>query len=184
MGNTTCQSANGLHLMGLAQLGFQVGFFCLGLYSIRHVPNGGYPDRPAAMRKDMVEIIAAHNIPYAASTSVGYPLDLMEKVQKAAAVRGPSYIHCHCPCPTGWGVDTKDVVNVARLAVETGCVVLYEYEDGERRLSKKVRKRKPVEEYLRWQGRFRHILNDPDAIAEIQRGVDEGFEALMARMAA
>jgi len=141
-------------------------------------------DRPAELRKDMVEIVAAHNIPYAACTSIAYPLDLMEKVQKAAAVRGPSYIHCHCPCPTGWGIDTQDVIEVSRLAVQTGCIVLYEIENGERRLTKKIRKRKPVEEYLKHQARFRHVMDDPEALAEIQRGVDEAFEALLAKMAA
>jgi len=139
-------------------------------------------DRPPQLKKDMVEIVAAHHIPYAASASIGYPLDLMEKVQKAAAVRGPSYIHCHSPCPTGWGIDTKDIVKVARLAVTTGCVVLYEMVDGVRRVTKKVSKRKPIEQYLKYQTRFKHVMGDDVAIAEIQRGVDENFEAMMARM--
>ncbi len=139
-------------------------------------------DRPPQLKKDMVEIVAAHHIPYAASASIGYPLDLMEKVQKAAAVRGPSYIHCHSPCPTGWGIDTKDIVKVARLAVTTGCVVLYEMVDGVRRVTKKVSKRKPIEQYLKCQTRFKHVMGDDVAIAEIQRGVDENFEAMMARM--
>ena len=68
----------------------------------------------------------------------------MEKVTKAAAIRGPSYIHCHSPCPTGWGIDTKDVVELGRLAVKTGCVVLYEIVEGERRLTQRTRGRVPV----------------------------------------
>ncbi|MHC5010001.1 MAG: thiamine pyrophosphate-dependent enzyme [Planctomycetota bacterium] len=139
--------------------------------------------RMPEMRKDMVEIIAAHRIPYAASTSVGYPLDLIERVNKAAAVRGPSYIHCHSPCPTGWGMPPQETVNVARLAVQTGCIALYEVEDGVRRITKRIPKRKPVEEYLKHQRRFRHVVEDPAALAEVQRGVQENFDALMARMA-
>jgi pyruvate ferredoxin oxidoreductase beta subunit len=138
--------------------------------------------RQAELRKDMVEILAAHRIPYAASTSVGYPLDLIERVQKAAAVRGPTYIHCHSPCPTGWGMPTDQTVEAARLACQTGCVVLYEFEDGVRRITQKVPKRKPVEEYLKHQARFKHVVSDPEALAEMQRGVDENYEALMARM--
>lgn len=139
--------------------------------------------RPPGLRKNMVEIIAAHGIPYVASASIGYPLDFLEHVKKAAAVRGPSYIHCHAPCPTGWGIDTREMINVSRLAVRTGCVVLYEIENGVRRLVRKVTKRLPVEEYLKHQTRFRHVLANAEAVASIQRQVDEAFEALMARMA-
>ena len=138
--------------------------------------------RPQALRKDMVEILAAHRIPYVASTSVAYPLDLIERVQKAAQVRGPSYIHCHSPCPTGWGMQAQDTVNAARLAVETGSVVLYEIEDGVRRLTRKVPRRKPIDAYLKLQSRFRHVVDDPEALAAMQADVDRGHEALMARM--
>jgi len=139
-------------------------------------------ERLPGLRKDMVEIVAAHGIPYAASTAAGYPLDLIERVKKAAAVRGPSYIHCHSPCPTGWGMDPAHTVKVSQLAVRTGCVVLYEIEDGVRRLTKPIARRKPVAEYLQHQARFRHVLGDPDALAGIQAGVDARYEALLARM--
>jgi pyruvate ferredoxin oxidoreductase beta subunit len=139
--------------------------------------------RLPALRKDMVEIMAAHHIPYAASTSVGYPLDLVERVRKAAAVRGPSYIHCHSPCPTGWGMASEETVHVARLAVQTGCVVLYEVEDGVRRITQKVGRRKPVVEYLKPQRRFRHVVEDEDALAAVQMGVDESYERFRARCA-
>jgi pyruvate ferredoxin oxidoreductase beta subunit len=139
-------------------------------------------NRVPELKKNMVEILAAHNMPYLASTSIGYPLDFMEKVKKAAAIRGPSYIHCHAPCPTGWGIDTKDIIEVSRLAVQTGCVILFEIENGVRRLNRKVTKRKPVEEYLKHQARFRHVVEDSDALAEIQKGIDESFEAAMAKL--
>ena len=140
-------------------------------------------DRTPRLRKDLVEIVAAHQLPYAASASVAYPMDLMEKIAKAAAVRGPSYVHVHSPCPTGWGIDTGDVIIVARLAVQTGCVLLYEVEDGVRTLNKRLSRRKPVREYLAPQSRFRHVLDDDEALAEIQRGVDDRYETVARSMA-
>jgi pyruvate ferredoxin oxidoreductase beta subunit len=137
--------------------------------------------RAPRLRKNMVEIMAAHQVSYVASTSIGYPLDLIERIQKAATVRGPSYIHCHSPCPTGWGIDTKDTVKAARLAVETGCIVLFEIENGVRRVTKKVRK-KPVQAYLELQSRFRHVLDDPEALGSIQNAVDEAHAATLATM--
>ena len=138
-------------------------------------------DRRAALRKDMVEIVAAHNIPYAASTSIAWPLDLMERVRKAAAVRGPSFINVHSPCPTGWGLETADMIEAARMAVKCGAVVMYEVEDGVRRLTRKVSNRVPVRDYLAMQGRFRHLVDDAEAVAVIQAGVDRQFEELVAR---
>ncbi len=140
-------------------------------------------ERRPALKKNMVEICAAHNIPYVASTTAGYPLDFMERVKKASEVRGPSYIHCHCPCPTGWGVDTKDVIKVSQLAVKTRAVVLYEIENGERRLTRRVSKKvTPVYEYLKHQARYRHLKEDSAPVVEIQKAVDDGFETLMATM--
>jgi len=138
-------------------------------------------DRIPKLRKDMMAILAAHNVPYLASTSVAYPLDLVERVQKAAKVRGPTYIHVHSPCPTGWGMHSEDVVEVARLAVQTGCVGMFEIEDGRLRLTKRIRKDVPVRDYLVKQARYRHLIDDCDALAAIQRSVDEAYAALLAR---
>jgi len=138
--------------------------------------------RMPALRKDMVEIVAAHHIPYVASCSIAYPLHLVEAVQKAAAVRGPSYFHVHSPCPTGWGMPPAKTIDAARLAVETGCVVLYEIEDGVRRLTKRVARVKPVEEYLALQTRFSHLMDDEDVLREIQTDVDTRRETLLASM--
>lgn len=129
--------------------------------------------RTSKLKKNMVEIVAAHGTPYVASTSIGYPLNFMECVKKAMNVRGPSYIHCHTPCPPGWGIDTKDVIKVAQLAVQTGFVKMYEIENGERRITKKLTKRKPVEAYFRYQARYRHVLKDKEMLAKIQKDVEE-----------
>jgi pyruvate ferredoxin oxidoreductase beta subunit len=138
-------------------------------------------DRLPGMRKNMLDIISAHRVPYLASTSVAYPLDLIERVQKAAAVRGPTYIHCHSPCPTGWGIETEKMVEVARQAVLTGCVVLFEEENGVRKITKKVKKN-PVSDYLVHQARFRHVMKDEALLADIQKGVDESYAAMLATM--
>jgi len=130
-------------------------------------------ERRSELRKNMVEIVAAHGTPYVASTSIGYPLDFMERVKKAMGVRGPSYIHCHTPCPPGWGIDTKDVIKVAQLAVQTGFINLYEIENGERRITKQIVKRKPVEEYLKYQARYKHILKDEEMLDKIREEVEQ-----------
>jgi pyruvate ferredoxin oxidoreductase beta subunit len=119
--------------------------------------------RPFDRRKDMVEIIKAHRAPYVASASIGYPFNYMGKVKKAASIRGSSYIHLHAPCPTGWGMDSKYTVEVARLAVQCSLVVLRESENGVQRVTFVPKERIDVTEYLKYQRRFRHIKDDEEA---------------------
>ncbi len=125
-------------------------------------------DRP---KKDVPAIIAAHGAPYVATASVSYPTDYIEKVKKAMAIEGPTYVHVHCPCPPGWRFDSDKTIEVARLAVLSCAWILYEVEDGVSKVTFKPPKRRPVADYLKLQGRFRHLTDDE--IAEIQRMVDE-----------
>jgi len=125
-------------------------------------------DRP---KKDLPAIVAAHGAPYVATASVAYPLDLIKKVKKAAAIHGPTYIHVHATCVPGWRIPEHKSIEVARMAVLTGAWILYEIENGKIQVTFKPPKRKPVAEYLRMQGRFRH-MSDKE-IAEIQKMVDE-----------
>lgn len=120
-------------------------------------------------KKNALKIAAAHNIPYVASASVAYPKDLIEKIQKATEVEGPTYIQIQTPCPTGWGHEGEITVKLARLAVETGLWVLYEQEDGEIKNVKKIKDRKPVEEYLKPQKRFRHLFKKEGGEEQIER---------------
>lgn len=122
-------------------------------------------------KKDLPAIVAAHNIPYVATASVAYPLDLANKTRKGSEVRGPAYIHVHCPCPTGWRFHEGLTIKLARLAVQTGMFPLYEIENGVPRATVRVPRRKPVREYLKLQGRFGHLTEED--IAQIQRAVDE-----------
>ena len=135
--------------------------------------------RPLSRRKDMVRIMAGHGIPYAATASVAYPLDYMRKVRKAIQIDGPTYIHLHAPCLIGWGVAENLGVSVARLAVETRLFPLYEVTDGRQyKLSKQVKKKKPIEEYLKLQGRFKHLSQG--SIDRMQAEVDSYWEHLQA----
>lgn len=130
-------------------------------------------DRP---KKDMPAIIAAHGAPYVATASVGYPLDLIRKAKKAAEIEGPTYIHVLCPCPPGWRFDSSKTIEIAKLGVLTGMWNLYEIERGKLNVTFKPPKRRPVAEYLKLQGRFRHLTEEE--IAEIQRMVDEQCKQL------
>jgi len=111
-------------------------------------------------RKDLLQIAIAHDIPYAATASIHNLNDLKKKVRKAKDTDGPSLLHIHTPCPTGWRYDPAKSVELARAAVQTGCWILYEYEDGKAAINYKPKELKPVEEYIRSQGRFKGLTED------------------------
>ena len=122
-------------------------------------------------KKNMPAIMAAHGSPYVATTSIGFPRDMIRKVKKATETEGPTYIHAHAPCPTGWGFDGSKTIEMAKLAVETCLWPMYEMENGEITQVRKVRNPKPVEEYLRAQKRFKHLFSmdgGEEEIAKIQ----------------
>ncbi len=130
-------------------------------------------------KKDMIGIAVAHGIPYVASASIAFPNDLRRKVKRAIEFEGAKYLHVHAPCVTGWGIDGKLTVEVARLAVETGLYPLVEYENGRLVRVMKLKKRKPVEEYLKIQRRFRHLFKHPlgeKIIKELQQIADENVK--------
>jgi len=118
-------------------------------------------------KKPMPEIAKAHGIPYVATASVGFPQDLQKKVKKAISIKGPKYLQIHVPCPLGWGHSPGLTYQIAKLAVETGLYPIIEYENGILTGVRKITP-KPVEEYLKPQRRFRHIIGNPDELAKIQ----------------
>ena len=134
-------------------------------------------------KKELPLIMIAHKVPYVATASIGYPTDFIQKLRKAAGIKGFKYIHLHAPCPTGWRFDPSKTVEIARLAVETGMWILFEAEKGRVRISPFSKpyadksKRKPIEQYLRLQGRFRGITKEDIKILE--RMVDEAWEILL-----
>ncbi|MFB6114262.1 MAG: thiamine pyrophosphate-dependent enzyme [Halodesulfurarchaeum sp.] len=133
-------------------------------------------DRP---KKDMPAIARDHGVPYVATASIAKPTDFKNKIQKALEIDGPKYIQVHSPCMLGWNFDPKDTVNVANLAIDTGVQPLFEYVDGELEDVLQISDRTPVEEYLKAQGRFKHLQKKEggeDVMQEIQEFVDERAE--------
>ena len=119
-------------------------------------------------KKDMPAILAAHGAPYVATASIAYPNDFIKKVERAINTPGPCYIQVHTPCCTGWGFESGETLAMAKLAIETGLWVNYEIVNGVVEKAKKVR-RKPVEEYLAKQKRFRHLFRPARLDAEIAK---------------
>ena len=127
-------------------------------------------------KKNLPAIVAAHDVPYVATACPSYPFDLMEKVRKGLDTPGPAYVHILSVCPTGWRSLPDLSVRIGRLAVETGIFPLYEVENGQYRLSFDFPKLRPVTDYMKPQGRFRHL--SPNDINKIQTRVTEEYEKL------
>ena len=121
-------------------------------------PAGKISSGQKTWKKNMSEIMVAHNVPYVATACPSYPLDFIRKVEKAKATKGPSYIHCFSVCPTGWRCGSHLAIAMGRLAVESGVFPLYEVENGKYKVSSEMPKKlKPVKDYFKAQGRFRHL---------------------------
>ena len=142
-------------------------------------PAGKIHPGQCTWKKNMAEIAVAHNTPYVATACASYPFDLMEKVQKAARTPGPAYVHILSVCPTGWRIAPNKAIWIGRLAVETGVFPLYEVVNGKYRMTHEVAELKPVEDYLRPQGRFRHLT--AEMIANIQDRVSAEYATLEAK---
>lgn len=144
-------------------------------------PAGKISIGQVTWKKDMPAIAAAHNIPYVATACPSYPFDLMTKVAKGAAIRGPAYVHILSVCPTGWRSATELTIRIGRLAVETGVFPLYEVEDGKYKLNIDLPQLRPVQDYMKLQGRFRHLSEE--TIKEIQNRVSEEYAKLKEKVA-
>jgi pyruvate ferredoxin oxidoreductase beta subunit len=141
-------------------------------------PLGGGSGNPFGQGKDMPRIAMAHRIPYVATATIAEPHDLERKVEAAMAMRGARYLHVFVTCPLGWGSEPRDTIRVARLAKETGLFPVFEAVDGEVVGVSRIRRRTPVEDYLRIQRRFAHLFGDPprtDVIERIQRIADRNI---------
>lgn len=138
----------------------------------------GHPE--ASPKKDMLAILAAHRIPYAATATVAYPTDLIDKATRAKSVRGLRFLHILSPCPPGWKTADDVAINLSRMAVRTRVFPLVEVEDGARWRFTVEHPGDPVEPYVRKQGRFRHLTDEQ--LASIQREVDARWEVLERRV--
>ncbi len=141
----------------------------------------GKRERP----KDLTMIVAAHDVPYVAQASPHVPRDLMKKVQKAVATEGPAFLNIISPCPRGWRYEPEQSLQMAKLAYECCVWPVFEIEDGTLSITMKPREKKPVRDWLKAQGRFRHLFSPKNEhlIEEIQNDVDRKWNHLVAREA-
>jgi len=144
-------------------------------------PAGSVIPGKVQWRKPLTEIIAAHRIPYVAQAAPSRMTDLMNKARKAVAVDGPSFMNVLASCNRGWRHATDTTIEVTKLALDTCYWPLYEVEDGVWKLNYKPREKLPIEEWLKTQGRFRHLFQPQNrhVIEEIQAHIDQEWESLL-----
>ena len=139
-------------------------------------PVGKTGEWEKSPKKNMVAILAAHRIPYAATACIAYPEDLIKKIKKAKEIKGFRFIQIYAPCPTGWKSDPSRTIEIARLAVRTKIFPLYKVENGVYKISMKP-KEVPIEDYLRLQGRFRHLSED--MVEYMKKEIQKEWENLL-----
>ena len=139
--------------------------------------TGTTPTGNTRRKKQIMEVMAAHLIPYAATISIAFPEDLTRKVQKAKEIKGTRFLHILSPCVTGWRIGEDMAVKVARLSVETKVFPLYEIEDGLKYTISYQPRDLPVEHYLEIQGRYGHL--SPEGKTAVQEEVDRNWQILM-----
>lgn len=138
------------------------------------------PGKPQ-FKKDLIAICAAHGIEYTATACISYWNDYITKVRKAIEAEGPAVIHVLAPCPRGWRFDSSQTLKIGRLAVQTRYFPVYEVEKGKYKLNIRVSRPKPVEDFLKAQGRFRHLFKPEfkKEIMVIQEWVDENWKRIL-----
>jgi pyruvate ferredoxin oxidoreductase beta subunit len=140
---------------------------------------GAEPGAPWGQGKSAPLIALAHEIPYVATATIADLRDLEAKVQRAMSIRGARYVHILVTCPLGWGSEPCDSIRIARLATETGIFPVFEGAHGDITNVTKIRRPRPVEEYLQLQRRFAHLFSPErreDVIARIQARADRNIE--------
>jgi pyruvate ferredoxin oxidoreductase beta subunit len=145
-------------------------------------PSGSHSSGKRAFQKDLTEIMAAHDMPYVAQSIAGRWRDLTAKAEKAFECGGPAFINVLTPCPLGWICEASATVELSQLAADTCVWPLYEVENGVWKLSYKPKEKKPVDEYLKTQGRFRHLFKGEEGTAvrqQFQDFVDRKWETLL-----
>ena len=144
-------------------------------------PAGSVVPGKLQERKDLTRIMAAHGIPYVAQASPSHWSDLMKKVRKALEIKGPKFMNIIAPCNRGWRSRTDDAILLSRLAVETCYWPLYEIENGVTRVTVKPKEKKPLVDFLKPQGRFKHLFAPENEwlLKQAQEDVDKNWERLL-----
>ncbi len=176
-------------LSGATERGHQFLYVCLnneaymntGIQRSSATPMGGHTTTSPAgsvipgkqqHQKDLTACMAAHDMPYVAQSIPGRWRDLTRKAEKAFAIDGPTFINVLTPCPLGWRLAPEMTPEISQLAADTCMWPLYEVEDGQWKLTYKPKEKKPIEEYLEPQGRFRHLFRDEKG-AEMRQKMQE-----------
>ncbi|MFP4656879.1 MAG: thiamine pyrophosphate-dependent enzyme [Candidatus Woesearchaeota archaeon] len=187
-------------LSGAAERGHDFAYFCLdnegymntGIQrssatpmgaDTKTTPSGKVERGKREWRKDIVGIMESHHMPYVAQTTVWNWKDMLMKAKKAIETPGPAFVNVLCPCVPGWNEGSDQTINISKLAVETNFWPLYEIEDGQWKLNHDPEERKPIEEFLKTQKRFRHLFSNENRhiIIEFQKQVDEDFARIKAK---
>lgn len=134
-------------------------------------------------KKNLTEIVAAHDIPYVAQASVSKLIDLSNKTEKAVELEGPAFINVLATCQLGWRIPPKDAIKIAQIGVDTCYWPLYEVENGKYNLNYKPKEKKPIAEWLKPQRRFAHLFTEQNehVVDEIQEEMDRNWERLLER---
>lgn len=133
-------------------------------------------------KKDLTKIVAAHHVPYAAQTAfMGNFKDIHEKAERAIYTEGPTFLNVLSPCPRGWRYSSKDLMKISKIAVDTCIWPLFEIIDGDWKINYIPKKKLPVAEYLKMQGRFKHLFKpgNEQLLVSIQDEVDRRWEELL-----
>ena len=143
-------------------------------------PAGSVVPGKTEQRKNLTKIMAAHNIPYAAQASPSHWMDLLKKVQKALAIKGPKFMNVISSCNRGWRSRTDDAIQLTRLGVETCYWPLYEIENGITKITFKPKEKKSIGDFLKPQGRFKHLFKPENEwiLKKIQEDIDREWERL------
>ena len=139
------------------------------------------PEKKEDRKKDIMRIMAAHAIPYAATATIADPEDIIRKVRRAKDIEGTKFIHLLSPCPPGWKTPSELSIKLARMAVQARVFPLYEIFDGVDYRLTQIENPAPIDEYIRLQGRFRHMTRDD--VSSAQDGIDRYWEQLERRAA-
>ncbi|MBD3220428.1 pyruvate ferredoxin oxidoreductase [bacterium] len=146
-------------------------------------PAGSVKQGKEQDRKDLTEILVAHNIPYVAQTTPFHWKDLATKVEKALSCGGPAFLNILMPCTVGWGFPMERGMQIAKEAVETNFWPLFEVEDGVYKINKKPKERKPIADWMKEQARFRHVFKpgNESMLEHAQQWVDQQWDLLLKR---
>lgn len=144
-------------------------------------PAGSVIQGKPQPRKNLTKIMAAHDIPYTAQASPSHWMDLVKKVKKALEIKGPKFMNILSPCNRGWRSKTDDAIQLSRLAVETCYWPLYEIENGVTKVTFKPKEKKPLVDFLKPQGRFKHLFapENENMVKNFQEMVDKEWGSLL-----